>query len=181
MAFSLEHIDPQNHHLVCGLCNEFNEVLADLSYNKRKNNRFVPYRVNEHSAPVMFGDTGEFLIEDEWVICEFGGEVWWKESNRLGNSQINCAQLPASKKCKQKARENMRKIGVKAGPINVKKATAAATIKNRNAVILSRSDEYYHFESQSEAVQAFNLSHGCLSMVLSGSLTHHKGFTARKV
>jgi hypothetical protein len=28
----------------------------------------------------------EFLIEDKWVVCEFGGDLWWAESNRLGNA-----------------------------------------------------------------------------------------------
>jgi hypothetical protein len=83
---TVEHIDPRTHHLVCGLKNELNEVMADMSYNGRKTNRFVPYRTCEHNAPVTFGDYAEFLIEGEWVVCEFGGDVWWTESNRVGNS-----------------------------------------------------------------------------------------------
>jgi len=31
--FSLEHIDPRNSKHICGLCNEFNEVLAEGSIN----------------------------------------------------------------------------------------------------------------------------------------------------
>ena len=85
-VITVEHIDPRTHHLICGLENEFNEIMADHSYNSRKTNRFVPYRVCEHNAPVTFGDYAEFLIEDEWVVCEFGGAVWWAESNRIGNS-----------------------------------------------------------------------------------------------
>jgi len=72
--------------LICGLENDFNEILAESTYNNRKNNRFVPYRVNEYSAPETFGDIAEFLINGEWTVCEFGGEVWWEESNRVGNS-----------------------------------------------------------------------------------------------
>ena len=83
---SLEHIDPIRHSLICGLRNDLNEILASLSYNARKTNRFVPYRVCEHPAPVTFGDMCEFLIEDEWVVCEFGGDIWWAESNRVGNA-----------------------------------------------------------------------------------------------
>lgn len=83
---TLEHIDPRNGELVCGLCNEFNEIFADFSYNARKTNRFVPYRVCDYPAPTTFGDIGEFLIEEEWVICEFGGTEWWAESNRVGNA-----------------------------------------------------------------------------------------------
>ena len=85
---TLEHIDPRNGVLVSGLENDFNEVMADRSYNSRKTNRFVPYRVCDYRAPVTFGDIGEFLIENQWVVCEFGGDTWWVESNRIGNSQV---------------------------------------------------------------------------------------------
>ena len=81
---TLEHIDTIKGELVCGLKNQFNEILANSTYNERKNNRFVPYRVCEYPAPVSFGDTAEFLIEGQWVICEFGGITWWAESNRIG-------------------------------------------------------------------------------------------------
>ena len=86
---TLEHIDPKKHSLVCGLDNMVNAIIADESYNKSKNNRFVPYRVCEYPAPVNFGDIGEFLIFNEWVVCEFGGDAWWNESGRLGCSQTS--------------------------------------------------------------------------------------------
>lgn len=86
---SLEHIDPRDSKLVCGFRSPCNEIWVDPSYNARKTNRFVPYRVYNHPAPVKFGDTGEFLVNGEWVVCEFGGEIWWEESNRLGNSCVN--------------------------------------------------------------------------------------------
>ena len=95
-AISLDHIDPRwkegrDYQLVCGFSEgslaENNEILTDHGYNSRKVNRFVPYRVCDYSAPIVFGDVGEFLIRDEWVVCEFGGEVWWEESNKIGNSQ----------------------------------------------------------------------------------------------
>jgi hypothetical protein len=90
---NLEHIDPKKSHLVSGLTgNDYNEIIAEESYNKRKNNRFVPYRVCEHPAPVTFGDIGEFLIEDKWIVCEFGGETWWAESNRIGNAQVEAGK-----------------------------------------------------------------------------------------
>jgi hypothetical protein len=85
---TLEHIDPRNGVLISGLENEFNEVMADNSYNSRKTNRFVPYRVCNYPAPVTFGDIGEFLIGAEWVICEFGGAEWWAESNKIGNAHV---------------------------------------------------------------------------------------------
>ena len=85
---NLEHIDPKKSKFVSGLENEYNEIIADESYNKSKNNRFVPYRVCDYPAPVTFGDVGEFLIEGEWVVCKFGGPEWWAESNRIGNAQV---------------------------------------------------------------------------------------------
>jgi hypothetical protein len=87
--FTLEHIDPRHGKLVSGLKNSFNERIVDFSYNARKTNRFVPYRVCNHSAPEFFGDTGEFLINGEWVVCEFGGPLWWEESNKIGCSQTS--------------------------------------------------------------------------------------------
>ena len=179
---TLEHIDPRKGALVSGLENEFNEILADATYNKSKNNRFVPYRVCEHPAPVTFGDLGEFLIEDEWVVCEFGGKIWWDESNRVGNSQIDCAKLPASDLCKEKARKHCRELGAKTGPANCKKACAAAAIARRNPVFLTliETGDEFEFASQIDACKAFNLSPGCVSMVLSGRLKKHKGFYIRR-
>lgn len=100
-SLTLEHIDPRNHRLISGLKNEFNEIVADYSYNSRKTNRFVPYRVCEYSAPTTFGDIGEFLINGQWVICEFGGKTWWDESNIIGHSQTK----PASDKQKKSAQK----------------------------------------------------------------------------
>jgi hypothetical protein len=86
---TIEHFDPRKHPLVCGLDVEENVSVVDESYNKRKTNRFVPYRVKEYNAPRFFGDTGEFLIKNEWVVCEFGGTEWWDESGYLGCSQTS--------------------------------------------------------------------------------------------
>lgn len=85
---TLEHIDPKKSKWVSGLENDFNEILADESYNKSKNNRFVPYRICDYPAPTTYGDVGEFLIGEEWVVCGFGGDVWQQESNRIGNAQV---------------------------------------------------------------------------------------------
>ena len=98
MTLTVEHIDPRNGVLVSGLENEFNEIIADLSYNSKKVNRFVPYRIYDYPAPVNEGDVGEFLVgadiatdnPGKWTICEFmvKGGAWWKESNRVGNNQV---------------------------------------------------------------------------------------------
>ncbi len=180
---TLEHIDPRNSKHICGLCNEFNEVLADFTYNNRKNNRFVPYRICEHLAPETFGDVGEFLINGEWVVCEFGGEIWWSESNRIGNAQIDFAKLPASEKQKAIARENCRKLGARSGLTNVKKATAAATVANRRRVSLTRIEDgtTFEFSSQSEACKALSLNPPSLSMLIHGNIAYHKGFTATRL
>ena len=85
---SLEHIDPRESDFICGLDFSPNLIWVDNTYNARKTNRFVPYRVCDYNAPTTFGDLGEFLIGTEWKICEFGGEIWWEESNRLGNSCV---------------------------------------------------------------------------------------------
>lgn len=87
--FTVEHIDPKNGVLVSGLDIDINVIIAEESYNKRKTNRFVPYRVKTYPAPVNFGETGEFLIEGEWMICEFGGTEWWAESTKIGCSQTS--------------------------------------------------------------------------------------------
>lgn len=80
---TLEHIDPRKHPLIGGLRNDFNEVIATRSYNSRKNNWFVPYRVCKYPAPVTFGDMGEFLIQGIWCVLEFGGRWWLNEAKRL--------------------------------------------------------------------------------------------------
>lgn len=90
---NLEHIDPRKSKFVCGLKNDYNEIIADESYNKSKNNRFVPYRVCDYPAPVTYGGIGEFLIEEEWVVCEFGGSKWQAESNRIGNAQVEAGRI----------------------------------------------------------------------------------------
>ena len=115
-VLTLEHIDPRNGVLVSGLENEFNEILADYSYNSRKINRFVPYRVRNYSAPINEGDVGEFLIGGEWVVCEFmvKGGLWWQESNKIGNgctaggeSRLGSGREGSSKGGKKTAKSNL--------------------------------------------------------------------------
>ena len=79
-TLTLEHIDPRNHQLVSGLKNDFNEVLADASYNYSKADYFLPYRVNKYPAPLNPGDLGEFLIQGEWVVTQFMGEWYLHEA-----------------------------------------------------------------------------------------------------
>jgi hypothetical protein len=102
----VEHIDPlwpdgNKYQLICGLDIKENTSLQDHSYNIRKTNRFVPYRVVNwlavHQEP---GDWGIFLIDGEWKLTRFMGAEWWAESNKIGCSHteggraaVNSGQL----------------------------------------------------------------------------------------
>ena len=80
----LEHIDPISSDHVCGLRVPLNEILAEGSYNYAKSNKFVPYRVKNHPAPVNPGDTGEFLIDGVWTVLKFYSDRWHAEARRIG-------------------------------------------------------------------------------------------------
>ena len=118
---SLEHVDPRKGVLVSGLENEFNEIITDSTYNSKKVNRFVPYRVKDYPAPVNEGDLGEFLVGADiltdspgnWVVCEFmvKGGIWWVESNRVGNCQVVGGEVGSQKQPKSVRSENGRKTG----------------------------------------------------------------------
>lgn len=133
----LDHIDPKNGVLICGLCNEFNEIVSDSTYNIRKTNRFVPYRVCNYPAPTVFGEEGEFLIGGDWKICEFGGPEWWEESNKIGNACVTSGRRNIKNIPKETLSENARRMnehpntvssrtgtGKKNGPENIKKCIA---------------------------------------------------------
>ena len=88
-SISVDHIDPRweegrSYQLICGLNCPSNLLEVRLSYNAAKQNKFVPYRVDVFPAPTKFGDTGEFLINSQWVVCEFGGSEWMKEAKTIG-------------------------------------------------------------------------------------------------
>ena len=87
LAPSTDHIDPLNSDHVCGLDIDLNKITETVSYNAAKSNKFVPYRIELFGAPKRFGDIGEFLINDQWVVCEFGGDKWHAETRRIGCAQ----------------------------------------------------------------------------------------------
>ena len=180
-SLTLEHVDPRNHHLVCGLKNEFNEILADYSYNSRKTDRFVPYRVCDFPAPVTFGDIGEFLIQNHWVTCEFGGETWWEETNRIGNSQTRGGQASTPKQYKARSKQAQKMSEINESNGIAKKAREKAWESNRNCVIVEINDETYVFRSQKDMSKAFNLCPSHLQQVLDGKRKSHKGFTRDNV
>jgi hypothetical protein len=139
--FTVEHIDPKNGVLVSGLDIDINVIIAEENYNKRKNNRFVPYRVKTYPAPVNFGEMGEFLIEGEWVVCEFGGPEWWAESTKIGCSQTSARKnFEASRvffdgdRWKKETRQKMSASACKPGaqPPH-KKAAQSRAVSETNA------------------------------------------------
>jgi hypothetical protein len=87
MDLTLEHIDPRDHELICGLKNHHNEIIADASYNYSKANLFLPYRCRDHPQPVNKGDLCEFLIQGEWQVTEFLGDWWWHEANKFSRAR----------------------------------------------------------------------------------------------
>lgn len=100
-----DHVDPKKGSLVCGLDTELNYTELNYYDNSRKNNKFVPYRVCGFPAPKNFGDTCEFLIEDQWVVCEFGGELWETQAKKNGTGP----SAPASDKQKEVAAKTGRR------------------------------------------------------------------------
>jgi len=97
-GYSIEHIDPEIGRLVCGLDTSVNKLLLDWDINRKKNNRFVPYRIDPripvHQEP---GDWGFFLINGEWKLCKFMGKEWWEESERVGHNHSTDAQSSRGK------------------------------------------------------------------------------------
>ena len=178
MAFSLEHIDPVKHSLICGLSNDFNEVTADLTYNKSKNNRFVPYRVKEYPAPVTFGDICEFLIKGEWTVCEFGGKLWSKECRRIGFNSTQTGSAVGSSH-----RDN--KVGIfnpvfsnKVSQARLEGSINGAAARRRSVQITTPDGEVIEFESCTAAGKHFGLHLGELSKCCNGKIQTVKGFRA---
>ena len=160
---NLEHIDPRKSKFVSGLENDYNEIIADESYNKSKNNRFVPYRVCDYPAPVTFGDVGEFLIENEWVVCEFGGTEWWAESNRIGNAQVEAGRIGARNQPREakvlgglRGAEAIRQQG--AGIYSLSKEELAEAGRQGGAVSASRG--YLDYGSENSIKTFESLSAG---------------------
>ena len=177
MSFSLEHIDPVKHHLICGFKKPENEIIADLTYNKSKNNRFVPYRVKDYPAPVSFGDICEFLIKEKWVVCTFGGRKWKKETKRIGFTSTRNGTLSGNRFLE-------RNIGI-FNPIHKDKVEKARKnlIKASNACkrevkLVTPEGETFFFQSLTEAGRKFSLNLGELSKCCRGYIQHVKGYTA---
>lgn len=174
-----DHVDPKNSKHICGLNVEENFESIDFHQNSWKTDRFVPYRISGIPAPKKFGDFAEFLIEGSWVVCEFGGELWAKESKRIGFS----ATQPASEKQKETARKVCSELGKRAGQRNkesgrmaVLNQLAAEARKNQVFVFDTFTGETYEFDSQIETCKTLDLSPGLVSAVLNGHKETTKGY-----
>ena len=88
----IDHIDPRweegrDYQLVCGRDCPKNLLKRDASFNRKKNNRFLPWRYCPEEigvVPVEPGDLCQFLVGEEWVLLEFLSDEWFnltKESS----------------------------------------------------------------------------------------------------
>ena len=186
---TLEHIDPISSDHICGLKNSYNEILADASYNFRKSNCFVPYRICKYSAPQNFGDSCEFLIQDEWKVCKFGDEVWWKEAHRIGCAhnknyyERTKIHRDALKRIEEQYRNDERVIegrlkGARTAASSLQKHTAR-TVKSHSILATCETTKHiFLFESYTDASQKLNLNRKTISVrVNSNSKVPYKNFT----
>ena len=171
-----DHIDPRRGKLVSGL--DVSENLTPISHSRNsfKTNRFVPYRVCALAAPRNFGDVCEFLIEGEWVACEFGGEEWRIESNRIGHGGT-CAP-GASFETQSKGGRTSGRNHVESG--HWKKCSQARARNNSRRVLLTRLDDgnVFFFSTVREACKRFKLNEGSFRALLKGEKPSLHGFTA---
>lgn len=179
-SITIEHIDPRNGVLVSGLCNEFNEVLSDSTYNIRKTNRFVPYRVCAYPAPTTFGDLGEFLVDGVWTVCEFGGPEWWEESNKIGNACITSSRiLQSHPNTLKNQREQGRKTSSRMNEHpNTKKNREKIGESLSIPIVLEKEGVEYKFVSQQEASRSLGIPVSNLNKVLKGERKTVQGYTA---
>lgn len=89
----LDHIDPLKGRTVSGLNNPFNLAVRGALVNRRKTNRFLPWRVSSTEVggvPVSQGDLCQFLDPDtnEWVLEKFLGEWWWEKTNSTAGATV---------------------------------------------------------------------------------------------
>lgn len=80
-----DHIDPVSSQLICGLDVAENYAEIPWKSNREKWNAFLPYRLPKGwRRHEVFGDWGWFLIQDKWVLTQFGSDEWWDEVWRVG-------------------------------------------------------------------------------------------------
>ena len=168
---NLDHIDPLSHHLICGLDKEVNVIIVEEVYNKHKKDRFIPYRVQEYPAPRIFGDMAEFLINNEWTVCEFGGSEWRKECRRVGFSSTR-----NGKNAGEKTQAHLTGIF---NPANKHKVEDEWGRKRKPVLITSPDGLSRMFASCAEAANFFGLRKAQISKVCNGHISHTKGYKCR--
>ena len=163
-----DHIDPKNGELVCGL--DVDENLHPISHSKNsgKGNRFVPYRVHTLPAPRKFGDLCEFLINGEWVRCEFGGKMWWVESNRVGNGSVTGGATQGRVNLENGHWDDIR-------PLTVYSVSKQVLLTDLS------TDHVYYYPTREMACAALGLHNRLLREVVRGERHSTKGFTAISV
>ena len=168
---NLDHIDPLQHHLICGWDRELNVIIVEEAYNKQKKDRFIPYRVHDYAAPRVFGDIAEFLIKNEWVVCEFGGKDWARECRRVGFSSTrngkNAGELTQA-----------RLTGI-FNPLNKVKVEEEWNRKKKPVLVTSPDGCSRVFDSCTEAANFFGLRKAQLSKVCKGRISHTGGYKAQ--
>jgi hypothetical protein len=96
--FDIDHIDPRweegrDYQLVCGRDCPANYKEEYPTQNKRKNNRFLPWRWSRDEigvVPEEYGDLALFLVgadiendlPGEWVLMEFLSEEWFEATTK---------------------------------------------------------------------------------------------------
>jgi len=205
-AYEWDHIDPRwdesrDYQLTCGLENYHNFIERERMLNTQKSNRFLPWRVADGEIgqiPVNPGDLCQFLdrFTDEWVLEEFMGEWWFKQTKDLcGNSRGGKVQyeqklgmydpkyadlrLENSKRNGAANRDNKRGIF---DPDNWQKVLDGAAKENarrmRPIVVVDPQGKKHYHDSLNGGARAHNLSAGNLCGVLNGSRAHTKQYTA---
>jgi hypothetical protein len=90
----VDHIDPRweegrDYQLVCGLDCKLNYLERDFKFNRKKNNRFLPWRIAEDeigAVPIEQGDLCQFLVEEKWVLMEFLSDEWFAQTKNFSGS-----------------------------------------------------------------------------------------------
>ena len=181
---TIDHIDPRNGVLVCGLDVPSNTLHTTFLYNTRKQNRFVPYRLDLFPQPQYFGDVCEFLIDNEWVVCEFGGELWWTQSSKNGCGVCHTNRGYKTGKLTEETVDGMRQRGRTQGVKNIKtghmkKMGKLGWRSRRKPVLVTRLSDGHVFlcQTRSDVSKQFDIHPKILIDCLGGKRDpQHNGF-----
>ncbi len=180
----VEHIDAKQAHLVCGLDVPANITQLTFGDNVSKQNRFVPYRVATHPAPREWGDVCEFLINEEWVVCAYVGEVWWEEATRIGCGQTSGRGQPSplSPTHLNANREAASKLATERG-IERHRWFQKHSVPHTSAPVevITPDGDVYFLHSKTEASQRFHLHRTMMCRHFNGELESVKGYKLREL